>query len=171
MKIKDAAIQLNLAWSRQEVKRQNNKLHQFTFQNKTLRVDTSTHCEASCLPYCAIADSNFLFLAFLAGWAGCIFSATVTKWMSSPATPYFYRGVCWIFPASVKRNVCTSRGGRDRTRHEGIWPIHAIRAGWHGLVSFFSVLQLPQRSNYFRSFFWIHSVLTTLSIGGSFDPV
>ena len=49
----DAAIQLNLAWSGQEVKRQNNKLHLVTFQNKTLRVDTSTHHEASCLPYCA----------------------------------------------------------------------------------------------------------------------
>ena len=54
----DAAIQLNLARSRQEVKRQNNKLHLVTFQNKTLCVDTSTHHEASCLPYCAIADSN-----------------------------------------------------------------------------------------------------------------
>ena len=43
----DAAIQLNLAWSRQEVKRRNNKLHPVTFQNKTLRVDTSTHCEAT----------------------------------------------------------------------------------------------------------------------------
>ena len=42
----DAAIQLNLAQSRQEVKRQNNKLHPVTFQNKTLRVDTSTHREA-----------------------------------------------------------------------------------------------------------------------------
>ena len=48
----DAAIQLNLARSRQEVKRQNNKLHPVTFQNKTLRVDTSTHREASCLVYC-----------------------------------------------------------------------------------------------------------------------
>ena len=48
----DAAIQLNLARSRQEVKCQNNKLHPVTFQNKTLHVDTSTHCEASCLPYC-----------------------------------------------------------------------------------------------------------------------
>ena len=54
----DAAIQLNLVRSRQEVKRQNNKLHLVTFQNKTLRVDTSTHREASCLPYCAVADSN-----------------------------------------------------------------------------------------------------------------
>ena len=39
----DAAIQLNLARSRQEVKRQNNKLHPVTFQNKTLRVDTQQH--------------------------------------------------------------------------------------------------------------------------------
>ena len=54
----DTAIQLNLARSRQEVKRQNNKLHSVTFQNKTLRVDTSTHREASCLPYCAVVDSN-----------------------------------------------------------------------------------------------------------------
>ena len=38
----DAAIQLNLAQSRQEVKRRNNKQHPVTFQNKTLRVDTST---------------------------------------------------------------------------------------------------------------------------------
>ena len=38
----DAAIQLNLAASRQEVKRRNNKQHLVTFQNKTLRVDTST---------------------------------------------------------------------------------------------------------------------------------
>ena len=54
----DAAIQLNLARSRQEVKRQNNKLHPVTFQNKTLRVDISTHREASCLPYCAVRGSN-----------------------------------------------------------------------------------------------------------------
>ena len=54
----DAAIQLNLARSRQEVERQNNKLHPVTFQNKTPGVDTSTHREASCLPYCAVADSN-----------------------------------------------------------------------------------------------------------------
>ena len=54
----DAAVQLNLAQSRQEVKRQNNKLHPVTFQNKTLRVDTSTHREASCLRYCAVVDSN-----------------------------------------------------------------------------------------------------------------
>ena len=53
-----AAIQLNLVWSRQEVKQQNNKLHPVSFQNKTLHVDTSTHREASCLPYCAVADSN-----------------------------------------------------------------------------------------------------------------
>ena len=129
----DAAIQLNLAWRRQEIKCQNNKLHPVTYNN-TLRVDTSTHREASCLPYCAIADSNCnqslfhrslfcvsLFLAFLAGWAvtsnaGCIFSAIVTKWTSSPATLYFCRGVCWIFPASVKRNVCARGGGRDRGR-------------------------------------------------------
>ena len=38
----DAAFQLNLAPSRQEVKRRNNKQHPDTFQNKTLRVDTST---------------------------------------------------------------------------------------------------------------------------------
>ena len=38
----DAAVQLNLAWSTQEVKRRNNKQHPVTFQNKTLRVDTST---------------------------------------------------------------------------------------------------------------------------------
>ena len=54
----DPAIQLNLARSRQEVKHQNNKLHSVTFQNKTLRVVTSTHREASCLPYCAVADSS-----------------------------------------------------------------------------------------------------------------
>ena len=46
----DTAIQLNLARSRQEVKRQNNKLHPLTFQNKTCHLDTSTHREASCLP-------------------------------------------------------------------------------------------------------------------------
>ena len=39
----DAAIQLNLAPSRQEVKRRNNKQHLVTFQNKTVHVDTSTH--------------------------------------------------------------------------------------------------------------------------------
>ena len=55
---KDAAIQLNLALSRQEVKRQNNKRHPVTFQNKTLSVDTSTFRESSCLPYCTMADSN-----------------------------------------------------------------------------------------------------------------
>ena len=38
----DAAIKLNLATSRQEVKCQNNKHHPLTFQNKTFRVDTST---------------------------------------------------------------------------------------------------------------------------------
>ena len=38
----DAAIQLNLAPSGQEVKCQNNKQHPVTFKNKTLRVDTST---------------------------------------------------------------------------------------------------------------------------------
>ena len=38
----DAAVQLNLATSRQEVKHRNNKQHPVTFQNKTLRVDTST---------------------------------------------------------------------------------------------------------------------------------
>ena len=38
----DAAVQLNLAWSTQEVKCRNNKQHPVTFQNKTLRVDTST---------------------------------------------------------------------------------------------------------------------------------
>ena len=38
----NAAIQLNLARSRQEVKCQNNKQHLVTFQNKTLRVDTNT---------------------------------------------------------------------------------------------------------------------------------
>ena len=54
----DAAVQLNLARSRQDVKRRNNKLHLVTFQNETLRVDTSTHREASCLPYCTVADSN-----------------------------------------------------------------------------------------------------------------
>ena len=54
----DTAIQLNLARSRQEVKRRNNKQHPVTFQNKTLRVDTSTRREASCLLYCAMADSN-----------------------------------------------------------------------------------------------------------------
>ena len=94
-----AAIQLNLARSRQEVKRQINKQHLVTFQNKTLCVDTSTQiskklfcwsfgqehfvllfltaqtitavtsdyviiagtpwpCDASCLPYCAVVDSN-----------------------------------------------------------------------------------------------------------------
>ena len=54
----NTAIQLNLARSRQEVKRQNNKLHLVTFQNKTLCVDTSTHREASCLLYCPLANSN-----------------------------------------------------------------------------------------------------------------
>ena len=54
----DAAIQLNLARSRQEVKHRNNKQHPVIFQNKTLRVDTSTPPEASSLPYCAVADSN-----------------------------------------------------------------------------------------------------------------
>ena len=38
----NAAIQLNSARSRQEVKHRNNKQHPVTFQNKTLRVDTST---------------------------------------------------------------------------------------------------------------------------------
>ena len=37
----NAAIKLNLARSRQEVKRQNNKQHPVTFQNKTLCVDIS----------------------------------------------------------------------------------------------------------------------------------
>ena len=54
----NAASQLNLARSRQDVKHQNNKLHPVTFQNKTLCVDTSTHREASCLPFCTVADSN-----------------------------------------------------------------------------------------------------------------
>ena len=54
----DAAIQLNLARSRQEVQYWNNTQHPVTFQNKTFRVDTSTHREASCLSYCALADSN-----------------------------------------------------------------------------------------------------------------
>ena len=54
----DAAVHLNLAQSRQEVKRRNNKLHPVTFQNKKHRVDTSTHREASYLPYCTVADSN-----------------------------------------------------------------------------------------------------------------
>ena len=99
----DAAIQLNLAPSRHEVKRWNNKQHPVTFQNKTHRVDTSAQisrkrqtqallliprsgtlcvvvfnnrpvtvvasdyviiaetprpCDASCLQYCTIADSN-----------------------------------------------------------------------------------------------------------------
>ena len=53
---RDAAIQLNLARSRQEVKCRNNKQHPVTFQNKTRRVDTCR--EACCLPYCAVADSN-----------------------------------------------------------------------------------------------------------------
>ena len=81
--------------------------------------------------------------------ASC-YNAIVTKWTSSPATPYFCRGVCLIFPASVKCKVCTRGGGRDRgglavrARHEGIWPIPAIRTEKHGLVSFFSVLQLPE---------------------------
>ena len=38
----DAAVQLNLTRSRQEVKRRNNKRHPVTSQNKTLAVDTST---------------------------------------------------------------------------------------------------------------------------------
>ena len=54
----DTAIQLNLAQSEQEAKCRNNKQHPLTFQNKTLRVDTSSRLEASCLPYCAVADSN-----------------------------------------------------------------------------------------------------------------
>ena len=54
----DAAIQLNLAQSKQEVKHRNNKQRPLTFQNITLCVDTSTRLEASCLPYCAMADSN-----------------------------------------------------------------------------------------------------------------
>ena len=64
----------------------------------------------------AFSASSFLFLAFLARWtvtsnAGCIFSAIVTKWTSSPATPYFFRAVWWIFPASVKRNSARSEEG------------------------------------------------------------
>ena len=38
----DTAIQLNLARSRQEVKRRNNNQHLVTFENKTVRDDTST---------------------------------------------------------------------------------------------------------------------------------
>ena len=38
----DVAIQLNLSWSRLEDKRRHIKQHPVTFQNKTLRVDTST---------------------------------------------------------------------------------------------------------------------------------
>ena len=38
----DAAIQLNFSPSRQEVKRRNNNITSVTFQNKTIRVDTST---------------------------------------------------------------------------------------------------------------------------------
>ena len=82
----------------------------------------------------AFSASGFLFLAFLAGRAvtinaGYIFSATVTKRTSSPATPYFCR-VCWTFPASVKGDIGTRGGGRDRggrrqNRQEGIWPIRA----------------------------------------------
>ena len=60
----DAAIYLNLAQSRQEVKRQNNKLHPVTFQSKTLRVDTSTHREASCQTTtsgdCRKAEQNWI---------------------------------------------------------------------------------------------------------------
>ena len=76
----------------------------------------------------AISASGFLSLAYLAGWAvtsnaGCIFSAIETKLTSSPATPYFCREVCWIFPASVKRNVCTRGWGRDRgwSRQNETW--------------------------------------------------
>ena len=58
MREHNAAIQLNLAWSRQEVQCQNNQQHPVTFQNKTLRGDTSTRREVSCLPYCAVVDSN-----------------------------------------------------------------------------------------------------------------
>ena len=54
----DAATQLNLARSRQEVKHRNIKQHPVTFQNKTLHVDTSTRREASCLLYCTVVDSN-----------------------------------------------------------------------------------------------------------------
>ena len=72
----DAAIQLNLARSRQEVKCQNNKLHPVTFQNKTLRVDTSTHREASCPLYCAVADSNRNWTGLPDGGANRIGAAT-----------------------------------------------------------------------------------------------
>ena len=54
----DAAIQLNLARSRQEVKCRNNKQHPVTFQNKTLGEDTCTPLEASCLLYCAMATQT-----------------------------------------------------------------------------------------------------------------
>ena len=83
----------------------------------------------------------------------------------------------WV-AASAPWNVTCARveergteGGAGRTRHEGIWPIRAIRAEKQGLVSFFSVLQLPQRADYFGSFFWIHNVLTSLRIAAPFHPV
>ena len=45
----DAEMQMNLAWSRQEVKRRNNKLPV---------TGTLWPRDASCLPYCAVADSD-----------------------------------------------------------------------------------------------------------------
>ena len=56
-------------FSTEQTGSQNNKLHLVTFKNKTLRVDTSTHREASCLLYCAVADSNHNQWGLLEGGA------------------------------------------------------------------------------------------------------
>ena len=89
----------------------------------------------------AFSASGFLFLAFLAGWAvtsnaGWIFSAIVTKWRSSPATWYFCRGVCWIFQASVKRDMSTRGGGRDRggRRQNETWR-HLTNQSYSGRIA------------------------------------
>ena len=128
----------------------------------------------------AISVSGFLFLAFLAGWAvtsnaSCIFSATVTKWtlwqlhISAEECAEYFRHQWNVRCACAEEGG--TEGGAGRRRHEGIWPIRAIWAEKQGLVSFFSVLQLPQRSVYFRSSLWIQNVLTALRIAGPFHPV
>ena len=84
----DAAIQLNLARSRQEVMRQNNKQHPVIFQNKTLGVDTHVVKPAVCLtaPWrtqtttsgdCQRAEQNRIGAAmqqtlFSGNWAGSL---------------------------------------------------------------------------------------------------
>ena len=120
-----------------------------------------------CSHFCLRLSFPFLFSGRAVTF--CIFSAIVTKWKSSPAAPYFWRSVLNIPGISETWGVHAEEGGtEDETwgdlTNQSIWPIQAVQAEEQGLVSFFSVLQLLQRSDYFRSFFWIHNVLTPLAL-------